>query len=64
MAPRNLIKRPQVRKTGRPDLTPIWPLAPITHYIHAHLPLGCLDRRVCLPWRDGVPFREEQEMVD
>ena len=58
MAPRDLIKRSQMRKPGRPDLTPIWPLAPIAHDIHAHLPLGRLDRGVCLPRRDGVPFGE------
>ena len=53
-----------MRKPGRPDLAPVRPLAPVTDDVHAHLPLGRLDRGVCLPWRDGVSLCEEQEMVD
>jgi hypothetical protein len=64
MASANLVHRPQVRKTRRADLTPVWPLAPITHDKDTHLTLRRLDRTICLPRRHRIPLRIQQEMVN
>lgn len=53
-----------MREPRRPNLTSIRPLAAIAHDKDAHLSLRRFDRAVGLSRRDGVAFREEQEVVD
>ena len=64
MTPTDLIEAAQMRKAGRPNLTPIRPLAAVADDEDAHLALGRLDRAVRLPRRDGVALGEEQKVVD
>ena len=64
MPPTNLVKCPQMRKTRRPDLTPIRPLTPIAHDKNAHLALWRFDCAISLPRRDSIPLGKEQKMMD
>lgn len=64
MPPADLIKAPEMRKPRRPNLTSIRSFTAITHDKDTHLSLWCFDRAISLSWRDGIPFREEQEVVD
>lgn len=53
-----------MRKTRRPNLTPIRPLASVRNQENTHLSLGRFDSAVCLSRRDAVSLAEEQKVVD
>ena len=64
MAPTDLIKASQMRKTWRPDLTSIRSLAAVTDDKDAHFSFWRFDGAISLSGGHGVAFCEEQEMVD
>lgn len=64
MPPRDLVHAGQVGETGRPDLTPVWPLATVRDEEDTHLSLGCLNGAVGLTGWHCVTLAEEQEVVN
>ena len=64
MAPTDLIKASQMRKTRSSDLTSIRSLAAVTDDKDAHFSFRRFDGAISLSGGHGVAFCEEQEMVD
>lgn len=58
------VETTQVSKARCTDVHTVRPLASITHHVHAHLALWCLDDGVSVAWWDGVSLGVQQEVVD
>ena len=59
MAPTDLVKASQMRKTRRSDLTSIGPLAAVTDDKDAHFSFRRFDGAISFSGGHGVAFREE-----
>lgn len=64
MALGDCVEAAQVSKARGTDVHTVWPLTSVTHDVHTHLALWCLDGGIRVAWWNGVSLGVQQEVVD